>query len=438
MVKEDSRTVYPCRGLQADIRVPGDKSISHRAAMLSALAGGVSTLTGFLRSEDCLCTLRAMGALGAGVEDTGSAIRIRGTGGRFTPPSAALDLGNSGTGLRLVAGLLAGQPFGSELTGDASLRSRPMKRIQAPLQEMGAKIELTGERGCAPIRIQGGGLRGIRYALPMASAQVKSAVLLAGLQASGETSVREPRPTRDHTERMLRAMGVTIEVDGGNIRLVGGAVDALESREWDIPGDISSAAFWLAAGAGAAGNTVTVRDVGLNPRRTALLDVLERMGASVRREENGEKRQEAWEPRGTIEVSGAELQGTVIEGQEIPNLIDELPLIAILGAVASGDTEIRDAAELRVKESDRIASVASGLRAMGVEVDERHDGLLIRGGSEIRGGVTIDSDGDHRIAMGFAILGLFSREPVTIHDVACTETSYPGFWEALDTVRGRG
>ncbi len=425
----NNRVISRADGIGGRLRVPGDKSISHRVAMLAALADGTSEVRGFLESEDCLNTLKAMESLGAVVERGDGVILITGNGGVLHAPDEMLDLGNSGTGMRLLAGLLAGQPFVTEMTGDASLCSRPMGRISNPLAEMGANVELLGEGGCAPIRVNGGTVNAIRYELPMASAQVKSAVLLAGLAAEGETVVVEPRATRDHTERMLIAMGADLCVDGLAITLRSDGLDGLglKSDKWVVPGDFSSAAFWIVAAAASEGSEVVIDGVGLNPRRTALLDVMRRMGATI----DVEMDSESWEPIGTIRVRGAKLKATEVGGDEIPNLIDELPLVAVAGALAEGVTVIRDAAELRVKESDRIATMAKNLTAVGVAVEETDDGMRITGGGDIVGGVTVESFGDHRIAMAMAVLGLYAQNPVQINDIACVATSYPRFWEDM-------
>jgi 3-phosphoshikimate 1-carboxyvinyltransferase len=404
--------------------------------MLAALAAqtGTSTINGFLASDDCINTLNAVRALGASVDMTGTKVVIRGVGGVFKAASGTLDMGNSGTGMRLMAGLLAGQPFVSEMTGDASLRSRPMKRIKEPLELMGAKVELLGANGCAPVRIHGGGLRGINYRLPVASAQVKSCVLLAGLFADGETTVVEPEPTRDHTERMFKAMGLNVEVNGLNISVKGHGRNGpqIRSGSWLVPADFSSAAFWIGAAACREGCEVFLPNVGLNPRRTAFLDVLKRMGADVEcRMENSE-----WEPTGTVVVRGRKLKGVDVGGAEIPNLIDELPMLAVVGALAGGKTVIRDAAELRVKESDRIATVCAGLAKLGVSVEEKRDGMIISGAAKIRGGVDVDSLGDHRIAMGMAMLALSADSPVRVLNVSCIATSYPNFWEHMSHLTG--
>jgi 3-phosphoshikimate 1-carboxyvinyltransferase len=420
------------------LSVPGDKSLSHRAALLGAMAVGETRVTGFLTSEDCLNTLRALERMGVTVTRNGASVTVQGCGGRLRAPDGVLDMGNSGTGIRLICGLLAGQPFEVELTGDASLRSRPMGRIKEPLERMGARLELTGPKGTAPIRIRGNALRGIAYPSPVASAQVKSCVLLAGLLAEGATSVTEPKPTRDHTERMLHAMGAPLRAEGLTVTLPLGLRGglALKPLRGRIPGDFSSAAFWLVAGAAATGAESVVEEVGLNPRRTALLDVLGRMGAKVSVQPVAGS--EEWEPRGTVTVRGGALRGTAVEGEEIPNLIDELPIVAVAGALAGGRTEIRDAAELRVKESDRIACMATNLRKMGVTVEERPDGMTVIGGSPIRGGAELESYGDHRIAMAMAVLGLYADAPITIRDVDCVATSYPGFREHLALFGGGG
>jgi 3-phosphoshikimate 1-carboxyvinyltransferase len=423
-------TVTPCTHFGGIVDVPGDKSISHRLAMLCALAEGESTIHNFLCSEDCLNTLDAVGHLGADIARTGSHLHMVGTGGRFHAPPDDLDMGNSGTGMRLLTGLLAGQDFACKLSGDASLCSRPMGRIADPLKAMGATVTLTGERGCAPIGISGGALHGISYPLPMASAQVKSCVLLAGLFASGTTEVIEPKPTRDHTEQLLLAMGIPLRIDGLRISLDGYAGQAipLQGGDWSVPGDFSSAAFWITAAACRPGAVLRVEDVGLNPRRTALLDVLRRMGADIECRESGDGKVERM---GDITVRGCDLQGTTVGGDEIPNLIDELPLVAVAGALASGETVIKDAAELRVKESDRITTMAINLDKSAIHVRETADGMVIRGGARPRGDITLDSFEDHRIALAMAILAGHADGPVVIHNTDCIATSYPGFEKDL-------
>lgn len=432
----NDKIVSPCPHVRGVLRVPGDKSISQRIAILASLAEGTSTVRGFLRSDDCVNLLRVLSQLGAGHEFRGEDLRITGGGSRLRPPAGPLDMGNSGTGIRLLAGVLAGQSFTSEMTGDASLRSRPMRRIQEPLEQMGARVELLGPKGCAPVRITGGTLRGIEYAPPVASAQVKSCVLLAGLFAEGMTAVIEGKPTRDHTERLLRAMGVPVSSEGTRIsvRGYGASGPRLSARPWVVPGDFSSAAFWIVAAAAQPGSRVEVQGVGLNPRRDALLGVLRRMGATIRVEPDSLA--EACEPMGTIMVEGGPLRGVEVGGAEIPDLIDELPLVAVAGALAAGRTVIRDAAELRVKESDRISSVAGNLRRLGIPVEERPDGMVIEGGRPIAGGVDIESYGDHRIPMSMSILAFHASSPVRMTNVSCVNKSYPQFWADLKKVGG--
>ncbi len=432
--KSINATVASAGSLRGTLQVPGDKSISHRLAMLASLAPGRSAIRNYLRSEDCLNTLRAVAALGADVSWQGQDLYVAGQGWRAA--AAPLDLGNSGTGIRLMAGLLAGQPWRTVMTGDASLRSRPMERIRQPLELMGARLKLTGPRGCAPLTVYGGHLRGIEYRLPVASAQVKSCVLLAGLFAEGDTTVWEPLPTRNHTEIILQALGVDLEVDGLRVRVrgYGPGGPVLPPGDWLVPGDFSSAAFWLTAAAACPSSSVLLSDVGLNGRRSVLLDILRRMGAEIQ-VTPGENASP--EPMGAIEVRGRALRGTTVGGAEIPAVIDELPLVAVAGALASGETFIRNAQELRVKESDRIACMAANLRLAGVEVEELPDGMRIRGGRPIRGGVRVKSYGDHRVAMAMAVLALFAQAPIVIEDVACVDTSYPDFWRHLRELGGR-
>ncbi|MCS6771325.1 MAG: 3-phosphoshikimate 1-carboxyvinyltransferase [Kiritimatiellae bacterium] len=429
--------VGPSKPLQGEIEVAGDKSISHRVAMLASIAKGESEVRNFLQSEDCLNTLRAMEALGArSFFDQTGALHIHGTGGKLIQPAGVLDVGNSGTTIRLLAGLLAGQSGVFELTGDESLRNRPMARIKDPLEKMGAKVELTGERGTAPIRIMGAELKAIDYVLPVASAQVKSCILLAALYAEGTTSITEPLPTRDHTERLFKMLGLPLTVVGDHMTLTGFGKKgpAIQARSFDVPGDFSSAAFWLVAAAAREGSRVVIRNVGLNPRRTALLDVLARAGANVRTYPASGS--DAGEPYGDIEVTGGSLRAVEVGGAEIPNLIDELPLVAVLGALSEGETVIRDAAELRVKESDRIATMAANLRLMGVEVEETPDGMRVRGPALLKPSGALRSYGDHRIAMAMSILAGFAAEKTVISNVACVSTSYPTFWQDYRSLGG--
>jgi 3-phosphoshikimate 1-carboxyvinyltransferase len=420
------------KSLPAEITVPGDKSISHRSAMFAGMAKGRTEIDGFLPSEDCLCTVHAMQALGAEVEfleETPGVgftkLAITGKGMTLQPADKPIDCGNSGTTTRLLAGILAGQKFSTTLVGDASLSKRPMKRIADPLREMGATVEGQGEKICAPLTITGGDLHAITYKLPMASAQVKSAVLLAGLFAPGKTSVIEPVPTRNHTERLFSHFGIKWLRDGDTVTVYGG--QAPRAEDIVVPGDISSAAFWMVAAAVKPDAQITLKNVGLNGTRTGIIDVLLRMGAQITTSETHSQ----GEPRGNIIVKGGDLNGTVIGGAEIANVIDELPILAVAAALARGTTVIRDAAELRVKETDRIAAVADNLRRMGVKVTETPDGMEIEGGAPLQGAV-IDSFGDHRIAMSFAIAGLYADGVTTINGTECIATSYPGFERELN------
>jgi len=421
--------------LQAEFSVPGDKSISHRAAIFSGLANGICTIRNFLPSEDCLNTLNAMQALGARHEVIGELagygpthLVVHGQAMKLKAPSAPIDCGNSGTGMRLLAGLLAGQPFASELFGDASLSSRPMGRITTPLGQMGARIETRGEMpGCAPLVIHGTSLKPITYQMPVASAQVKSAILLAGLFANGTTTLIQPAATRDHTERMLASFGIPTHHDSNAISISGGQMPL--ACDFTVPGDISSAAFWLVAAAALPGSRLLIKDVGLNPTRTAILRVLGRMGAHMMETVH----RSAGEPIGNVEIRGAPLTGTTILSEEIPNLIDEIPVLAVAAALAAGRTVIRNARELRVKETDRITTVVNNLRAMGAQVIEFDDGMEIEGGRPLHA-AGIDSFGDHRIAMAFAIAGLFAEGETLVSNTDCVNTSYPGFAHHLQAI----
>jgi 3-phosphoshikimate 1-carboxyvinyltransferase len=430
-----SLRVKAISSLHAEFSVPGDKSVSHRAAILGGLSNGVCEISNFLPSEDCVNTLKAMRALGASfevleeMEGYGpTKLRIHGRSMKLTAPETPVDCGNSGTGMRLLAGMLAGQPFTTELFGDASLSSRPMGRITIPLAEMGANIETLGAKpGCAPLKIHGGQLKPISYEMPVASAQVKSAVLLAGMFAEGTTTVIQPAITRDHTERMFAAFRISCRTNGNTISMPGRQMP--ESCDLTVPGDISSAAFWLVAAAAMDGSRLLIKDVGLNPTRTAILKVLSRMGAhmtEILHSTDGE-------PIGNIELHGAPLKGTTLLPEEIPNLIDEIPVIAVAAALAEGDTHIRNARELRVKETDRITTTVDNLRKMGVDVEEFEDGMTIHGGSALKGAI-IDSHGDHRIAMAFAIAGLFAEGETEIRNTDCINTSYPGFAHHLAAI----
>ena len=425
-------------GLRGCICVPGDKSISHRVAILGGLAWGRMRVRNFLCSEDCLNTLRAMQQLGARKENQsvfkGGGMYVRlaedpsefilyGTGMKPAAPAHDIDCGNSGTGMRLMAGVLAALPFSSRMFGDASLSSRPMGRIIAPLEQMGACIRACGTKpGCAPLQIEGRTLHPIHYDMPMASAQVKSAVLLAGMLCEGTTTVHQPAITRDHTERLFSHFGIphSVSEDGLTVSVQGPAVP--RARSIVIPGDISSAAFWLVAGSIVPNSCITLQGVGLNPTRRAIIDVLLRMGADI----TITNVHSEGEPYGDITVRTAQLHGTDVRREEIPNLIDEIPVLSVAAAFAQGTTTIRNAAELRVKESDRIATTADNLRRMGGCVQEFEDGLAVTGGAPLSG-TELPSYADHRIAMSFLVAGLASAGSTTLRDCENINTSYPGF-----------
>jgi len=416
--------------IDAEITVPGDKSISHRAVIISGLSNGVCVLRGFLPSEDCMRTVGALRACGIKIEQPEPEMLIvHGKKRLLTQPVSDIDCGNSGTTMRLLAGLLAGQPFDCRLVAGSTLSKRPMGRVIEPLREMGANIVAEGPNESAPLRITGSRLRGIEYNSPLASAQVKSALLLAGMFAKGKTTVNEPSQSRNHTELMLNYFLVrTAREEDTGITVFGDQTP--ESRDFSIPGDISSAAFWLVAAGAQPGGHLLVRDAGLNDTRTALLGVLIRMGAQVR---EAVEDVDQIEPRGIVEITGAPLKGTVIQGKEIPQLIDELPILAVAGALASGTTTIRQAQELRVKETDRIAAIAHNLRAMGAQVIELNDGLEIHGRGSLRG-ARLASFGDHRIAMAFAVAGLFADGETVVQDAECVNESYPEFGKALEEI----
>lgn len=420
--------LQPGGKLNGVARVPGDKSISHRAIMLGALADGTTRISGFLEGEDALATLAAFRAMGVEIEGpTDGNVSVHGVGlhGLRAPP-APLDLGNAGTGMRLLCGLLAGQVFDTELTGDASLRSRPMARVIDPLVKMGAEIQ-SAEGGKPPLRIRGGlRLQGIHYDLPIASAQVKSCLLLAGLYGAGRTSVTEPAPTRDHSERMLRGFAYPVQSANGEISLEGGG--ALRACEIDIPGDISSAAFFLVGASIARDSDLLLTHVGVNPTRTGVLDILRLMGADITLSNS---REVGGEPVADIRVRYAPLRGIEIPVELVPLAIDEFPALFIAAACAEGRTVLHGAEELRVKESDRIAAMAEGLTTLGVVNEVLPDGIIIEGGT--MGGGVIRTHHDHRIAMSFAIAALQAREAITVLDCDHVATSFPGF----DTLAGQ-
>ncbi len=424
-----NQTIRKAARLRGEVTLPPDKSIGHRTALLAALGEGASVIENYPGAADPQSTLVCLRQLGVHVEQEARAVRVEGRGLRgLRAPEGPLDCGNSGTTMRLLAGILAGQPFKSVLTGDASLSRRPMARIAEPLRRMGAHVELT--EGHAPIRIRGGSLRGgglsgITYRLPVASAQVKSCVLLAGLFAEGATTVVEPTPSRDHTERM---MGLDVLEMEGVRHLTVEHGRRIAARTWHVPGDVSAAAFFLVAGSLVSGSRLRLEHVGLNPTRSALLDVLRAMGADLR---ITDEHVQGGEPVGTCHVRAAgRLQGVHVGGAVIPNLIDEIPLLAVAATQAEGRTEITGAAELRVKETDRLAATAANLRAMGAAVEEREDGLAIDGPTPLTG-ASVDSHGDHRIAMAAAVAGLVADGETTIRDAECAAVSFPGFWDEL-------
>lgn len=407
--------------VSGEIRVPGDKSISHRAAMLGAIARGRSEIHGFLDGEDCRATVAAFGSMGVAIEHPApDRMIIHGVGAQgLRAPPAALDLGNSGTAMRLLAGLLSAQRFDSVLIGDASLMSRPMERVAVPLRRMGADVRTN--HGRAPLAIAGGRtLRGCAQSLDVASAQVKSAVLLAGLHADGRTTISEPQQSRDHTERMLGAFGVTVRREQGAVELDGPAT--LSAARIDIPGDFSSAAFFIVAALIAGKAPLVIRGVGVNPTRTGLIEILRLMGADIRLHQLAER---SGEPVADIEVRPGELRGIVVPHELVASAIDEFPVLFAAAAVASGETLVTGAAELRVKESDRIAVMADGLAALGIEAEARADGMRIRGGS-VAGGA-VESRGDHRVAMALAVLAARAEAPVIVRDVQYVAISFPGF-----------
>lgn len=411
----------PARRVSGSLRVPGDKSISHRSLMLAGIATGRSRINGFLDSEDCLATLGAMRAMGVRIErPEATSVLVDGAGAAgLQAPAQDLDMGNAGTAMRLCLGLLAGQPFTSRLVGDASLSRRPMERVAAPLRRMGARIDTTDGR--PPVTVHGGArLAGIHYELPVASAQVKSALLLAGLYAEGQTELIEPAPTRDHTERMLRGFGVEIEQRGLLVRLKGPA--KLRACDVIVPADFSSAAFFLVAGCLAEAGELRLEGVGMNPTRTGLLEILKGMGARIDVEN---ARVSGGEPIADLAVRPSELRGIDVPRALVPLAIDEFPALFVAAACAQGETRVSGAEELRVKESDRIAVMAEGLAALGADVEVLPDGMRLRGGS-LTGG-TVDSHGDHRIAMSFAIASLRASAPIQIRDTANVATSFPGF-----------
>ena len=424
-----SYTVQTAKALRGEIRVPGDKSISHRSIMFGSIACGVTKVSGVLRGEDALATLEAFRAMGVQIEDDGETVTIQGKGLHgLCEPTDVLDCGNSGTSMRLLTGLLAGQGFFSVLNGDKYLRARPMKRVVGPLARMGARILGRAGGDKAPLAIQGSKLKGIEYDSPVSSAQVKSAIMLAGLYAEGETVVREPHLSRDHSERMLRHFGAKVESFPGGVRLSGGV--ELSGRDIVVPGDISSAAFFMVAALIVPDSELIIRGVGVNPTRTGIIDILKGMGADL---ELLNPREESGEPVADIRVRTSRLKAMEISGELVPRAIDEFPAICVAASLAEGTTVVSGASELRVKETDRIAAMADNLRRAGVTVVETPDGMEITGAGTLNG-CAADSFGDHRIAMSMLVAGLAAQGETSVSDVDCIATSFPGFRKLLDGV----
>ena len=425
-----SLTITPGRPLKGTIRVPGDKSVTHRAIILTALAEGLSQVTDYCRGEDCLNTMRAFQSLGVRIEETPEQLTVHGKGmWGLTEPFGPIDCGNSGTGIRLMAGLLAGQDFFTVLTGDESIRRRPMGRVVKPLRAMGATI--AGRKGgeLAPLAITGTRLKGMSYVSPVASAQIKSSLLFAALYADGLTTISEPRLSRDHTERMFAYFGIPFHRDGCTVRIEGRPSIRWSGKTVVVPGDLSAAAFFIVGASIVPDSDVTVLSVGMNPTRTGLLDILRQMGAHI---EVLNPREEAGEPVADLRVRSMPLRGVQIGPEQIPQTIDEFPILCVAAAVAEGKTVITGAEELRVKESDRIATMAAELRAMGARIEERPDGMVIqglgrKGANGALTGATCASHGDHRVAMSVAIGALTAAQPTQIQDTACIETSFPNF-----------
>ncbi|MFJ7975300.1 3-phosphoshikimate 1-carboxyvinyltransferase [Peribacillus sp. NPDC096379] len=414
--------------LKGTLSIPGDKSISHRSIMFGALAEGVTKIENFLPGADCISTIDCFSKLGVSIQQNGDRVEVIGKGfSGLKAPSEVLDVGNSGTTIRLMLGILAGQAFQAELIGDDSIGKRPMTRVVNPLKQMGADIEGRNNGEFTPLSVNGTELKGIRYELPVASAQVKSAIILAGLQAKGTTTIVEPEKTRDHTERMIVQFGGKVERKGNEISVEGG--QSFQGTSVYVPGDISSAAFFMVAAAITPNSEVKLLNVGLNPTRTGIIDVLERMGADIEIEPVHEK----GEPYGHITVRSSKLHAITIEGDLIPRLIDEIPVIALLAVRAEGTTIIKDAAELKVKETNRIDTVADELTRLGAKINPTEDGLVITGGSPLHGG-EVSSHGDHRIGMMLAIAGLVASDEIILTDSKAIEVSYPQFFDHLTTL----
>ena len=428
------RTIAPTRGLKGEVTIPGDKSISHRSIMLGSIALGTTEITHFLEGADCLSTIDCFRKMGVEIERKPSSILVHGKGLRgLTAPASTLNVGNSGTTTRLISGILSGQNFATTLSGDDSLNSRPMKRIMTPLNTMGAHIRSLNDNGCAPLHIRPGALHGIHYQSPVASAQVKSAVLLAGLYADSPTSVTEPALSRNHTEVMLQGFGAYVATDlhtDGTATAHVEPCKELYGQQICVPGDISSAAYFIAAALLVPGSELLVKNVGTNFTRAGFLKVCKAMGADI---ETVSQTIEGGESRADLLVRYSHLKGTVIEGDIIPTLIDEIPMIAIMAAFADGQTVIRDAAELKVKETNRIDTVTAGLKAMGADITPTDDGMIIEGTGHLNG-ASIQSYLDHRIAMAFSVAGLASDGETQIVDSQCVDVSYPEFYATLNSI----
>lgn len=417
-------------GLKGSIEIPGDKSISHRSVMFGSIAQGVTRVTNFLPGDDCLSTISCFRKLGVVIEENEEGLTIYGNGFEgLQEPNELLDVGNSGTTIRLLLGILAGRPFFSSLIGDQSIGKRPMTRVTEPLRTMGAKIDGRKNGEFTPLSIRGGKLNPINYNMPVASAQVKSALILAGLQAEGETTIIEKAESRDHTERMIRKFGGEVGKDNRKITVKGG--QKLIASDILVPGDISSAAFFLVAGAIVEGSEILLKNVGLNPTRTGIIEIMNQMGANLEIHNNDEN---SFEPAGDITIKTSRLRGTVVEGDVIPRLIDEIPIIALLATQAEGTTIIKDASELKVKETNRIDTVVRELTKLGASIEATDDGMIIHGGTALRGG-KVSSHGDHRIGMMLAIASLICKDQVELEDPEAISVSYPNFFNHLNSLK---
>ncbi len=424
--------VFPARSLQGIVEIPGDKSISHRSVMLGSLATGKTNLNHFLNSADCRSTIKIFKKMGVKISQKGNQVTIRGTGlNSLKPPIGMLDAGNSGTTARIILGLLSGQPFTSRLTGDKYLRRRPMKRVVAPLTQMGARISGPDHGNLLPLKLEPRGLIGISYRLPVASAQVKSALLLAGLFADGKTTVLEPTPTRDHTERMFSSFSIPFEKSGNKISIQG-PIAPFRGRTIKVPGDISSAAFFIVAGLIMPNSKLVLKNVGINPTRTGLLDALKKMGAKITL--SPKKARKGEEPVADITVNSSELRAVQVGGDIVPRMIDEFPVFAVAATQAKGTTIVRGAGEMKVKESDRILMMASTLKKMGADITPTADGWFIKGPTPLKG-CRLSSCGDHRIAMSLAVAALIAKGPTTILDTENIDTSFPGFEKKFKSIR---